>query len=73
MPDTPLEERVGALEEQMRNVIEKIQASSSRTDGQKDWRKSLGMFDDHPLMKQIDEEVQRIRELDRTQASNDHS
>lgn len=65
MSDAHLEERVGTLEEQMRSVIEMIQASSSRTTGRKDWRKSLGMFDDHPLMKQIDEEGQRIREVDR--------
>jgi hypothetical protein len=73
MPDTHLEDRVGMLEEQMRNVIEKIQASSSRVGGQKDWRKSLGMFDEHPIMKQIDEEGQRIREIDRGQASDDYS
>ncbi len=35
----------------------------------KDWRKSLGMFDDHPLMKQIDKAGQLIRQQDREQGA----
>ncbi len=73
MPKTPLEKRIVTLEQQMREVIEKIQSSHSPIAGRKDWRKSLGMFDNHPLMKEIDEEGQRIRQADREKVPSDHS
>jgi ribonuclease HI len=38
----------------------------------RDWRRSLGMFDDHPAMKQIDEAGQRIRQEDRDQWRHNH-
>jgi len=53
----------------MRDVLQNIQSSSSRDSVTKDWRKSLGMFDDHPLMKQIDEAGQLIRQQDREQGA----
>ena len=58
MTETQLEQRIITLEQQMRDVIQKIQSSPSQGTRTKDWRKSLGMFDDHPLMKQIDEDGQ---------------
>ncbi|MEZ6128343.1 MAG: hypothetical protein R3C59_06655 [Planctomycetaceae bacterium] len=64
MSDTQLEQRIRTLEQQMRDVLQSIQSSSSRSSVTKDWRKSLGMLDDHPLMKQIDEAGQRIRQQD---------
>jgi hypothetical protein len=73
MSETPLEQRVVTLEQQMQEVIKKIQSSSQQTAGQKNWRNSLGMFDGHPLMKEIDEEGQRIRQADRAKVSRDHS
>lgn len=35
----------------------------------KDWRRTAGMFDDDPLMREIIEEGQRIREEDRQKPS----
>ena len=69
MSDTQLEQRILTLEQQMREVIQKIQSSPSQSARTKDWRRSLGMFDDHPLMRQIDEDGERIRQEDREQAS----
>ena len=65
MTETHLEQRILTLEQQMREVIQSIQTRPVGTVRTKDWRRSLGMFDDHPLMKQIDEDGQRIRQQDR--------
>ena len=65
MSDTHLEQRIQSLEQQMRDVLQRIQSSSSPGSVTKDWRKSLGMFDDHPLMKQIDMAGELIRQQDR--------
>jgi hypothetical protein len=35
----------------------------------KDWRRTVGMFDNDPIMKEISEEGQRIREESRQQDS----
>ena len=69
MSDSQLEQRIQTLEQQMRDVLENIQSSSSRDSVTKDWRKSLGMFDDHPFMKQVDEAGQLIRQQDREQGA----
>ena len=69
MSDTQLEKRIQTLEQQMQDVLLSIQSSPSRSSATKDWRKSLGMFDDHPLMKQIDEAGQLIRQQDREQSA----
>ena len=69
MSDSQLEQRIQTLEQQMRDVLQNIQSSSSRDSVTKNWRKSLGMFDDHPLMKQIDEAGQLIRQQDREQGA----
>ncbi|QDU96256.1 hypothetical protein [Lignipirellula cremea] len=64
-----LEDRVRALEQQMRTVIGKLPPDSPTADPQ-DWRKSLGMFDGHSQMKAIDQEGERIRQAEREQAAN---
>ena len=69
MSDTQLEKRIQTLEQQMQDVLQSIQSSPSRGSVTRDWRKSLGMFDDHPLMKQIDEAGQLIRQQDREQGA----
>ena len=69
MSDSKLEQRIQLLEQQMRDVLQNIQSSPSRGSVTRDWRKSLGMFDDHPLMKQIDEAGQLIRQQDREQGA----
>jgi hypothetical protein len=68
MPETTLEDRVGALEKQVAELMQRVLASPP----EKDWRSTIGMFADDPIMKEIQEEGRRIREADREQARRDH-
>jgi hypothetical protein len=63
-PPTTLEERVAALEE----IVAQLLSRSDSVVAKKDWRSTLGMFADDPVMKEIDEEGCRVREADRQQA-----
>jgi hypothetical protein len=58
-----LEERVTALEKTVAQLLSQSPAAA----GKKDWRSTLGMFADDPVMREIDEEGRRIREADRQQ------
>lgn len=70
MTTETLEQRVARLEEQMRVVV-----SGRADDGtvppppRKDWRRTVGMFRNDPIMEEIIEAGQRIREEDRRQAA----
>ena len=61
MTQPTLEERVAALETLVVQLMAKLPASNSA----KDWRSTVGMFANDPVMKAIDEEGQKIREADR--------
>ena len=63
-PPTTLEERVAALEETVAQLLSQSNSGVTR----KDWRSTLGMFADDPIMKEIDAEGRRIREAGRQQA-----
>jgi hypothetical protein len=63
-PPATLEERVAALEE----TVALLLSQSDSVVAKKDWRSTLGLFADDPIMKEIDEEGRRIREADRQQA-----
>ena len=56
MSEPSLEERVIKLEKMMDNVLQNLDISARK----KDWRRTVGMFDGDPLMKEIIEEGQRI-------------
>jgi hypothetical protein len=58
-----LEERVAALEETVAFLLSR----SDSVVAKKDWRSTLGMFADDPVMKEIDAEGRRIREAARQQ------
>jgi len=47
---TTLEERVAALEE----TVDRYPSQSDSVVAKKDWRSTLGMFADDPIMKEID-------------------
>lgn len=68
MSETTLEERVTALEKQVAELMGRILAPPP----EKDWRSTIGMFRDDPVMKEIDEEGRKIREADREQARRDN-
>jgi hypothetical protein len=69
MSDAQLEQRIQTLEQQMQSVLMRIQSSSGPNPSTRDWRKSLGMFDDHPVMRQIDEAGHLVRQQDREQGA----
>ena len=59
-----LEQRVVTLEEKVAQL-----ASQSAPNGRaKDWRRTIGMFGDDPIMKQVFEEAAKFRERDRARA-----
>jgi uncharacterized small protein (DUF1192 family) len=64
MEQPTLEERVAALEKTVARLI----AQSNSPGIKEDWRSTVGMFDDDPVMKEIDNEGRKIREEDRRQA-----
>lgn len=69
MSDTLLEQRMETLEKQMHFVLRRVRSSSGPISSTKDWRKSLGMFDDHPVMQRIDKAGQLVRQQDREQGA----
>ncbi|MEK6258601.1 MAG: hypothetical protein AABP62_08260 [Planctomycetota bacterium] len=64
-----LEQRVARLEEQMR-VMVSSRADERAATPNKDWRRTVGMFRNDPVMKEIIEAGHRIREEDRQQAGS---
>ncbi len=64
MSEVTLEERVTKLEKLVDTLLRRRDMSAHK----KDWRRTAGMFDGDPLMKEIIEEGQRIREEDRRKA-----
>mgnify|MGYP006969420868 FL=1 len=69
MAETNLEDRVATLEKQVADLMERILAPPPEND----WRSTIGMFKDDPIMRQVDEEGRKIREADREQARRDYS
>jgi len=61
MSEPSLEERIVKLEKMMDTVLQNLNISAPK----KDWRRTAGMFDGDPVMQEIIEEGQRIREEDR--------
>lgn len=62
MSQPTLEERVAALEQTVARLLTQRPAP-----GPNDWRSTIGMFKDDPVMKEIQEEGRKIREADREQ------
>lgn len=61
MPEVTLEERVVKLEQLVDTLLHRVDIAARK----KDWRRTPGMFDGDPLMKEIIEEGQRVRGEDR--------
>ena len=61
MPRATLEERVAALERQVRSLL----ANPDRTGRTKDWRRTRGAFTGDDFMKQVFEEGRKIRDADK--------
>ena len=63
MSQPTLEERVAALEKEVAQLSRQLR--SDEEPGRDDWKSTLGMFANDPIMKEIDEEARKIREEDR--------
>ena len=63
MSDATLEERVATLEKLVAEIMHNVDTSVRK----KDWRRTVGMFDGDPIMKEIIDEGRRVREADREQ------
>ena len=64
MSDTTLEERVTTLEKLVAELMHNADTGMRK----KDWRRTIGIFDGDPIMKEIIDEGRRVREADRRQA-----
>jgi len=69
MSETTLENRVARLEKQVAELMQQV----LKPPVEKNWRGTIGMFADDPVMREIQEEGRKIREADREQAKRDHS
>lgn len=58
-----LEERLARVEQ----LVEELVRKSNNPEPPKDWRRTVGMFDGDPIMKEIIDEGRRIREQDRVE------
>ena len=67
MSHRTLEERVSSLEQTVAALI----AVNSAANGNKDWRSTSGMFEDDPVIREIQEEGRRLREAERRAAQED--
>ncbi len=65
VPEATLKERVIKLERLVDMLLQRVDVSMRK----KDWRRTAGMFDGDPLMREIIEEGQRVREEDRRKTS----
>ena len=63
MSSLTLEDRLSRIEKLVDELVQK----STGGEPSKDWRRTVGMFDGDPIMREIIEEGRRIRELDREQ------
>jgi hypothetical protein len=66
MPQPTLEERVAALEKEVARLAGKLRSDDEP--GPHDWKLTLGMFANDPIMREIEEEGRKIREADRRRA-----
>lgn len=67
MSQPTLDERVALLEREVARLSKLHVQESDKADS--DWRATLGMFADDPIMKAIIDEGRKIRQLDRERAS----
>jgi hypothetical protein len=65
MSQQTLEERVAALEKEVERLSRQLHPV--REPGRDDWKSTVGMFANDPIMKEILDEARKIRERDREQ------
>jgi len=74
MSERRVKDRLDELEQQVSVLMQRMQSTNTADPtNAKDWRKSVGMFKDRPVMKEVDQEGTRIRDEDRERAASDRS
>ena len=63
MPQATLEDRVARLEKRLDELVKEVPLEGQPH--RKDWRRTVGMFRGDPIMKEIIDEAQRVREEER--------
>ncbi len=71
MSEQTLEQRVAALEHQVEQLAKRL-LPGEKLPPNKDWRSTVGMFANDPIMKEIIEEGRKIRERDRELTRDDN-
>jgi hypothetical protein len=66
MPQNDLRERVAELEKQVAEL--RAELASVRQAPEKDWRRTIGMFDGDEGMRELFDEAMKIRDADRRRA-----
>ena len=66
MAQPTYEERLEALEKAVAQLMDRPQPAVES----KDWRSTVGMFTNDPVMKEIQEEGRKIREAERVDAQS---
>ena len=66
MSQPSLEERVAALEKEVARLSGQMRPDEEP--GRDDWKSTVGMFANDPIMKEILEEARKIREREREKA-----
>lgn len=69
MPENSVEERLDRLEKVVDQVLSQLADDTLR---HKNWRRTVGMFDDNPGMKEIIDGALRSREEERVRFYDEH-
>ena len=64
MVQATLDERLTRVEQ----LVDELVRKANGAEPTKDWRRTIGMFDGDPVMKQIEEAGRKIREAERRRA-----
>ncbi|MCX7429027.1 MAG: hypothetical protein NTW96_25800 [Planctomycetia bacterium] len=62
-----LEERIASLEDTVAQLVAVVRPAKQNGD----WRSTVGMFEDDPVIREIQEEGRRLREADRRETQWD--
>jgi len=69
MSQGTVEERLDRLEKVVEGVVNRLSNAESR---KKDWGRTIGMFDDDPVMSEIIDEALHARERERQRFYQEH-
>jgi hypothetical protein len=69
MPGEPIEQRLERIVEELRQAVLRKPGQPGRDD----WRRTIGMFANDPIAKEIIDEALKIREEERQRARDDDS